>query len=227
MDLLKYICSLAIFLSIVSFSFGQDEERYAPVKEKEPLELKGIKIGLNIGRFSDYLFKPERVSYETSFDFNLSHKYYGVFEAGYSEIDMKKDNYHYISDGYFLKIGMDYNMLKKYPSDYLGIGIRLGWTDFSHSASDLIIESSHWPTYSSSASTEYHNTYWLEASFGIKGEVLKNIYLGWSALIKVRVSGVKDSNFQPYDIPGYGNGSKAMNLGVNYYILYQIPFNRN
>ena len=113
------------------FSFGQDDEMYAPVKEKEPLELKGIKFGINVGRFSDYLFKPERVSYETSFDFNLNHKYFGVFEAGYSEIELKKDNYQYLSDGYFFKLGMDYNMLKKYPSDYLGMGIRFGWADFS------------------------------------------------------------------------------------------------
>lgn len=227
MDFLKYICcSLVTFLFTFMFTYGQDDEMYAPVKEKEPLELKGIKFGVNVGRFSDYLFKPERVSYETSFDFNLSNKYFGVFEAGYSEIDLKKDNYQYLSDGYFFKLGMDYNMLKKYPSDYLGMGIRLGWADFSQSASNIIIESNHWSPYTTSIDQESLNTYWLEASFGIKGEVFKNVYFGWSALIKIRVSGEKDLNFQPYDIPGYGSAAKSINLGANYYIFYQIPFNR-
>ena len=92
MDIFKYICSLFIFLFIFSFSYGQDEENYAPVKVKEPLQLKGIKLGINAGRFSDYLFKPERTSYEGSIDFNLSDKYYGVFEAGISEIDLVTDN---------------------------------------------------------------------------------------------------------------------------------------
>jgi hypothetical protein len=199
---------------------------YAPVKEKDPLVLKGIKFGVNIGRFSDYLFMPERISYETSVDFNLSHKYYGVFEAGYSEIDLKKDNYNYISDGFFMKLGIDYNMLKKQPTDYLGIGIRLGWTDFTQSASNIIYDANHWPTSSASINAENLNTYWIEASMGIKGEVFKNIYLGWSALVKIRVSGDKDLNVQPHDVPGYGGSDKGINLGVNYYIFYQIPFNR-
>jgi hypothetical protein len=199
---------------------------YAPVKEKEAIELKGIKFGLNVGRFSDYLLKPERVSYETSFDFNLSNKYFGVFEAGYSKIELEKDNYLYLSDGYFFKLGMDYNMLKKQPTDYLGIGIRFGWADFSQSASNVIINSDHWPTSPTLFNPESLGTYWLEASLGIKGEVFKNVYFGWSALIKIRVAGEKDLNVQPYDIPGYGSAAKGINLGANYYIFYQIPFNR-
>lgn len=227
MDYLKYICcSLVIFHFTFLFSYGQGDEMYAPVEEKEPLELKGIKFGVNIGRFSDYLFKPERVSYETSFDFNLSHKYYGVFEAGYSEIELKKDNYLYRSDGYFMKVGMDYNMLKKQPTDYLGIGFRLGWTDFSQSASNIFIESNHWPASSTSIDPKSLNTYWLEISLGIKGEVFKNVYFGWSGLVKIRVAGENDLNVQPYDIPGFGSASKGINLGANYYIFYQIPFNR-
>ncbi|MDA3953166.1 MAG: DUF6048 family protein [Bacteroidales bacterium] len=226
MDMLKYIFSITILLITFSFSYGQDEENYVPVKEKIPLELKGLKLGLNVGRFSDYLFKPERISYEASFDFNLSDKYYGIFEAGYSEIKIKKDNYHYLSEGYFYKLGMDYNMLKKQPSDYLGMGIRLAWADFSHSASDLILEPDHWPIYSTSVDSKSYKTYWLEASFGIKGEIFKNVYLGWSGLVRVRISGDEDLNFQPYDIPGFGTGEKTITLGANYYIFYQIPFNR-
>jgi hypothetical protein len=226
MDFLKYICSSLIIILITFSSYGQDEELYAPVKEKVPIKLKGIKFGLNVGRFSDYIFKPERVSYETSFDFNLSNKYFGVFEAGYSKIDLKEDNYHYLSDGYYLKAGLDYNMLKKYPSDYFGVGIRLGWADYNQSAKNIIIESNHWPLYNSSISSKAYNTYWLEASIGIKGEIFKNVYLGWSGLVRIRIAGDKDPNFQVYDIPGYGNGSKGVNLGVNYYIYYQIPFNR-
>ena len=226
MAIFRYIFSILFILTSFSFSFGQADSLYAPKEEKEPLELKGIKFGLNVGRFSDYLFKPERFSYEASFDFNLSHKYYGVIEAGYSEIDMEKDNYHYYSDGTFFKIGMDYNMLKKYPSDFFGVGVRLGRAGFTHSAENVLIEDDHWPSYTTSIDSKSYNTYWLEVSLGIKAELLKNVYFGWSALVKIAVSGREDVDFQPYDIPGYGNGTKAINLGANYYIYYQIPFNR-
>lgn len=227
MDLLKYIFSLILVLFSASFCFGQEENLYAPKEEKAPLELKGIKLGVNVGRFTDFQFKPERFSYEASLDFNLSDKYYGVVEAGHSEIDLKKDNYNYISNGDFYKIGLDYNMLKKQPTDYLGMGFRIGRADFTHSANSILLEYEHWPSYTASYDSKSYHMYWLEISFGLKGELIKNVYFGWGAMVKIRMSGGKDADFQPYDIPGFGKGESTINLGANYYIYYQIPFNRN
>ncbi|HAF29060.1 MAG TPA: hypothetical protein DCG75_08425 [Bacteroidales bacterium] len=227
MDLLKYIFSLSLVLISVSFCFGQEENLYAPKEEKVPLVLKGIKLGVNVGRFTDFQFKPERFSYEASLDFNLSNKYYGIIEAGYSEIDLKKENYNYSSEGNFYKIGMDYNMLKKQPSDYLGMGFRIGRADFTQSANNILIEDDHWPSFTTAIDSKSYNMYWLEVSFGLKGELFKNVYLGWAAMVKIRMTGGKDAAFQAYDIPGFGKGESSINLGANYYIYYQIPFNRN
>lgn len=224
--LLKYIISSIIVLSTFTFSFGQDSTMYAPKKVKEPLQLKGIKFGANIGRFSDFIFKPERLSYEGSFDFNLSNKYYGIIDIGYSENNVIEDNYHYLSDGYFVKLGLEYNLLKKYPTDFLGVGIKLGRADYNQQAKDVIIETNQWGTYQTDIASINSKTYWLEASLGVKGEIFKNIYLGWAALVRIKVADGSSNNLQPYDIPGFGNGSKKINLGANYYIYYQIPFNR-
>lgn len=224
----KYIFSLIlIFISFCSFGqVATDSSMYAPAKVEEPLVFKGVKIGVNVGRFSDYLFKPERFSYEGSFDFNLSHKFFGVIEAGYSEFALEEENYNYNSEGYFYKIGMDYNMLKKHPTDYLGMGFRLGRADFSHSANNVLIDDPHWTAESLTINSKSYNTYWFEVSFGIKGELLKNVYFGWSALVRISVAGREDSQFQAIDIPGFGKGENNINLGANYYIYYQIPFNR-
>ena len=228
MALLRYIIySLLILISTFSLSFAQDDDFYAEEKEKEPIKLMGLKIGANVGRFTDFQFKPERFSYEGSFDFNLNHKYFGVFEAGYSEIDVIEDNYHYLSDGYFVKVGLEYNLLKKQPTDFLGVGIKLGKANFSQQATDIRIETNQWGTFQTNIDPKNYNAYWLEASVGLKGEIFKNVYMGWAALFKIKVSGGKDSNFQPYDVPGFGDPLKSIKLGVNYYIYYQIPFNRN
>ncbi len=229
MGLLKYIIfSFLITLCFYSFSFAQnDSTLYAPVKEREPIHFLGLKFGANIGRFSDYLFKPDRVSYEGSFDFNLNHKYFGLIEAGYAKVDILKDNYHYKSDGYFYKIGFEYNMLKKQPTDFLGVGIKFGVSNFSHSASDVVISIDHWGDFDYTQAQIDDKMYWAEATLGVKGELFKNIYFGWSALVKVRLSGASDYNFQAYNVPGFGNSSKSLRLGANYYIYYQIPFNRN
>lgn len=224
MGIFKYICSLALIF-VLSFSYGQDEEIYVPVKEKEPIKLKGITLGANIGRFADYIFKPERESYEGSLSINLSNKYFGVIEGGYSEIDLVHNKYNYISYGSFARIGIESNMLKKYPSDFLGIGLKLGRAEFRHQATNVLINAPRWESNINIPKLEYI-TYWVEASLGVKGEVFKNVYLGWSGIVRVKVSGGEDSNFLIYDIPGFGNGTKTINLGINYYIYYQIPFNR-
>lgn len=221
MAIYKYIFSLVTFFILVTPLFSQDTE-----PEKEPWKITGIKAGMDIGRFSSYLFKPEQTSYAGSIDIGFNNKYYAVFEYGYSEINLEKDTYNYYSNGTFWKVGLDYNMLKKYPTDFLGVGFRFAQTSFEHFADDITISYDHWGNYTTSTPVVSHNAIWLEASLGVKGELFKNVYFGWSALIKVRVNGGKDSVFQPYDIPGFGNAANTINLGANYFIYYQIPFNR-
>jgi len=241
-EVLKYIFSV-LFLSLVCFiargqeprqkkeqrqdqGQNQNDELFVQEEVKEPLQLKGISFGVNIGRFSDYVFMPDRVSYESALNVNVSNKFYGVIEAGYATTNLKKDNYGYLSEGYFVKAGMDKNLLKKYPSDFLGIGFRIGNAQFSHSASNITIESEHWNTTQSSVENNAHSFYWFEVSFGIKGEIFKNLYLGWSGLVKINMTSIDDT-FTPYNIPGFGKYSGTVKLGVNYFIIYQIPFNRN
>ncbi len=222
MAILRYTSSLIL---IIVFSFqllAQTTE-----EKKEPWKLSGIKAGLDVGRFSNFLFKPEQRSYAGSIDIGFNNKRYFVGEFGYSEISLNRENYDYRSNGTFYKLGFDYNMLKKVPTDFLGAGLRIGYSLLEHSASSILFNSSHWGNYYLEQQAETNQTMWFEASFGIKGEVLKNIYLGWSTVLKVRLYGGKDDSFQPYDIPGYGNATKSIIIGANYFIYYQIPFNRN
>lgn len=241
MDLLKYI-TYSFIIVILSFfsSFAQDEDLYVEKEEKESLVLKGVKLGVNVGRFSDFQFKPDRRSYEASLDFNLSNKYFGVIEGGFSEISFSQNIRNYTSEteyqlntydlkseGTFVKIGFDYNMLKKWPTDFLGLGVRLGWSNFTQTASNINLELNNWGNLTLEDINKEFNAYWMEASLGVKGEIFKNVYLGWAGIVRLQLYGGKDGNFQPYDIPGYGNGFKTLHLAANYYIYYQIPFNKN
>lgn len=222
MGILRYIFS---FIFVLVFSFQLLAQKAE--EKKDSWKITGIKAGLDIGRFSSYLFKPEQTSYAGSIDIGFNNKQYFVGEIGYSEINFERENYTYQSNGMFYKIGFDYNMLKKVPTDFLGAGLRIGYSSLEHSANNISFTSSHFGDYSFDQQSETNKSIWFEASFGIKGEIFKNIYMGWSAILKVKLSGGKDDNFQPYDIPGYGNATKAINLGANYFIYYQIPFNRN
>jgi hypothetical protein len=182
-----------------------------PQQPEESLPFLGFKTGLNIGRFTDVIFQPERFSMEGSVDLNFGNKYFAVAEGGYSKTNLEKENYNYRSEGYFVKLGIDYNMLKKYPSDFLGVGIRVGRSAFSHDANKVMISDEHWGDNHLNIPSENLSTYWVEASFGLKAEIFENIYLGWNALIKVKLAG-GHPGFQPLNIPGYGNGINSINL---------------
>ncbi|HSH52908.1 MAG TPA: DUF6048 family protein [Bacteroidales bacterium] len=221
---LKYIFSTC-FLFISFAILAQEQMQQNQEEEKEPLHFYGVKAGINIGRFTDFIFKPERFSMEGSVDFNFGHKYFAVAEGGYSITNFEKENYNYSSEGYFIKLGFDYNMLKKYPTDFLGVGVRVGRSSFSQDANNVTIVDNHWGNIPINIPSEKINAYWLEGSLGLKAEILKNIYLGWDASIKIILSG-GNPGFNPYNIPGYGNGISTINLGANYYIYYQIPYNR-
>jgi len=221
MVIYKYIFSF-LFCILLGFPlYSQDIEL-----EKDPWKITGVKIGMDVGRFSSYILKPEKTSYAGSLDIGFNNKYFAVFEYGYSEIHLEKTLYDYFSDGTFWKVGFDYNMLKKYPTDYLGIGFRFGQASFDHFAENISKDYSHWGSNITSTPLIKHSASWVEVTIGVKAELIKNVYFGWSALIKVHVTGGTDNSFQPYDIPGFGNPSNAINLGANYFIYYQIPFNR-
>ncbi|OFX83617.1 MAG: hypothetical protein A2W99_15415 [Bacteroidetes bacterium GWF2_33_16] len=220
--MLRYIFSILLFFV---FSFQLMAQK-TDEKKKDGWEITGIKIGMDVGRFSNFLFKPEQTSYAGSLDVGFNNKYFIIAEAGYSEINLDRDNYNYISDGTFYKIGLDYNMLKKYPTDFLGAGFRFAYSTLEHSANNIRFESEHWGSYYTEKESETNQTMWLEASFGLKGEIFKNVYFGWSAIIKVRFYGGTDDKFQPYDIPGFGKAANSISIGANYFIYYQIPFNR-
>jgi hypothetical protein len=65
---------------------------------------------------------------------------------------------------------------------------------------------------------------WVEIGTGVKVEVFKNIYLGWSLRGRMLLSKTMGQNgVFPYIIPGYGQGENSSNFGVNYSIYYQIP----
>jgi hypothetical protein len=65
---------------------------------------------------------------------------------------------------------------------------------------------------------------WLEVVVGIKAEVLKNIYVGFSVRMNRMISNKKPDNFDNLYIPGFNrtyNGD--FGVGFNYTVSYFLP----
>ena len=54
--------------------------------------------------------------------------------------------------------------------------------------------------------------------------IFSNIYLGFTARLKVRIAESDYQNLDAIYIPGFGRADKNIRMGLSYYVFYRIPF---
>lgn len=217
--ILSYIFSAAFLLLFLSTSGQEKEEGKFRFKD---LKLSGIKIGVDVGKFADYVLKPERTSYAGSVEIIFNDLYYGVIEGGYSLMEFEKSNYNYNNTGWFGLVGVDKNLLKKNMTDLLGVGVRVGYASFEHQYSSIIIEDPFWGIYEPGDLEEALYSVWAEGVISLEGEVLKNIYLGWTIRVKLKLMDNFSNVAVPYEIPGFGKAEESIRLGFSYSVYYKF-----
>ena len=202
---------------------AQDTVRY-PINE-----MKGIRIGVDISKLLlPVIYKGERMGFEATADMHVKGNIFATAEAGWLNVNLDKEEYHYRQNGMYLKAGVDYNLLKSrrpYSNDIVYAGGRYGLSVFNHQADRITVPGHFWDDATNEVipkNTMY--AHWLEILFGIKAEVLKNLYAGMTFRLKFTIVSPKDDYSTPYMIPGFGNGNSGFALGINYYVSYNIHF---
>jgi hypothetical protein len=188
---------------------------------------KGLRVGVDLSRFALYYLQPEREGYELSGDFEIKRDLYITGEYGIENINLNKSTYNYRSEGYYFRAGVDRNLLKsENPDEYemVFFGVRYGYASQLHSAENIILQNPYWTTIPVASITEKEcTTHWIELVAGIRAELFWNFSIGWSVRGKLRLAHKGYENIDPFNVPGYGNGTKKSNLGFNFSIYYRIP----
>jgi len=171
-------------------------------------------------------------SYEGAVKIDLKHKFYPTFEFGYASADkLTVDNIGFSTNGAFWRGGIDINMLKQKKAanainSMLLLGVRLGVSSFNYNITNVTITDEYWggPAQTMNYNNLSTTKVWLELTAGIRVEVLKNIYMGWTIRNKNLLTSTADGAVTPWYIPGFGV-NKSTNLGLNYTIGYkfQVP----
>lgn len=213
--ILKYLfCSLLVLIYIHE-GYGQKKRVVGP------------NIGYDVSQIAKGYFYPGYSAHVLSLDYEIDYLYYPVIEAGLFDLNKDQESMNYSSDGRFVKLGMDYNVIGiQGPWDYdmLFGGARIGVAQYNHSARDIVIENNYWGDYQAdNIETNRLNALWLEIVAGLKVEVLTNVFFGWSFRGQLMIAKNKDDNIPPYIIPGYGKGDNSINIGIQYFISYRFP----
>ena len=210
-------------LLLPMLSNAQDTIRY-PINA-----MKGIRVGVDFSKFFlPVIYKGERTGFEATADIHVKGNIFVTAEAGWLNVNLDKEDYHYWGNGMYGKLGVDYNLLKSRrpnSNDIVYFGVRYALSVFSHQAENVTVPGHFWPDATDGIIPKNTmNAHWLELLLGVKAEVLNNLYAGLTFRFKFRMVSPKDDYSIPYLIPGYGYGKPEFQMGINYYVSYNIHF---
>ena len=190
-----------------------------------PIPLK-IKIGLEVSGPAIYLSDKNTFNTEGYISADLNEKFSAVIGAGYLSYKYSQYNYEYLNKGFFLRSGVDYNLLAPEKSQgkyWAGIGLRYGISLFN-SEVPLFSQDNYWGTSLSAIAPKTNWGHFIEASPGFRAEVLKNFSLGWTISLRMLLYSGTGKDLRPICFPGFGNGVKPFSAGLNYFIVWNIPY---
>ena len=217
-----YIISLLIITS--NFSVVAQDSIKVPLN---------IRVGFDIYGPASYFSDRDRnnLSLEGFFALERDTKKSFVLEAGYQNFKYSQYNYSYLSKGAFIKAGIDFNSIKPFLAEgkyYAGIGLRYGLSIYSSEFPEFkfgySFPGNYWGTASGSISPSVHAAHFFEVTPGIKTEIFKNMSIGWNLRLRFMVYTGTGKDLKPVSVPGYGNGVKSFNPGMNYYFILNIPY---
>ncbi|MFN8206412.1 MAG: DUF6048 family protein [Bacteroidales bacterium] len=194
-------------------------------------EAKYLRLGLDLIPPVSSFFLDGRRGLEAQADLEFKKNYFLVVEPGFLSASYSDSTFSYKSHGNYLRLGIEKNFLqnpKFKGNEVITIGLRYGISHMQNSASDILIPASYWnqmPNWISVPEQSFW-THWIEVKAGIKAELVKNLFIGWSIAGRVMLKSGHTANMTPYLIPGFGRGDRKTNAGFNYYIAYRIPFSK-
>jgi len=175
------------------------------------------------------LSKGETYSYEAALQVDLKHKYYPILELGVAGANKTTaDLIGFTTNAPFGRIGVDFNILKKKKdskptNNMFLVGLRVGMSNFKYKITNVTISNDYW---GGNEVVDYSNIpattkVWWEITAGVRVEVIKNIYMGWTVRTKNLLTQDTEGQVAPWYIPGFGISASG-NWGLNYAIGYHF-----
>ncbi|HNR42298.1 MAG TPA: DUF6048 family protein [Bacteroidales bacterium] len=185
-----------------------------------------IRIGMDVAGPAISYYNRDRLSLEGVLSLDRNEKMAYVLEGGYLKFNYSQYNYDYRTEGVFMRAGVNFNLLKPETSTgkyWAGVGLRYGLSLFSTEV-PFFRKENYWGTYNSSLPGRTSAGHFIEVSPGVRTELFKNLSIGWSVRLRLLISGGGGRDLRPIHFPGFGNSGKITNAGINYYIVWEIPF---
>lgn len=183
---------------------------------------KGLRIGLDISRYGRLIADQGYLRNEVSLDFGIKNNRFLVLNLGSVSGSLEKASYKMGASGVYARVGLDKNFIN-HPDDLLSLGTRIGFSSFSLKPSNVLFADPFWGPFSQNIPQERMLAVWGEVVFGIKTQVFRNFFLGWSGSARVMFRKPGSDYFPSPEVPGYGSLEGSVSPGFQFYLSYRIP----
>ena len=223
----KFTFSIALIL--LSFLVNAQQKKTDSIPPK--IEKFGIRFGADLFKLTRSFYDKNYKGIEFVGDYRITKNYYLAAELGNENKTTEDDRLNSTAKGTYIKVGFDYNSYENWLDmrNMIFVGLRYGASTFSQQLNSykLYNTSTYFPEAPTVVSGEKFNglsAQWFEVVVGMKAEVLKNIYVGFSVRMNRMLTNTKPENFDNLYIPGFNrtyNGD--FGVGFNYTVSYFLP----
>ena len=212
--------------------------------DKDSLIIKEIKPELRL-RVGIDLFQPVISQFDSNInglelvgDIQLNENIYISSEIGVLNRSQQSELINFKTSGSYIKIGGDFNMYKNWTgmNNQIYLGIRLANSFYEHNINNYILYATEQFWTDNIIDSGYEtgeindlNAQWIEFLVGLKVQVLKNTYMGFSIRLNRLINNNSPENFGVLFIPGFNRVTDDNIFGssFNYTLSYSVPFRRN
>lgn len=228
---LKHILLSCISLLLVSTSLFAQENEAVAIDTTSRATKYGLRIGTDLAKPIRSLLESGYTGFELLGDFRLSKKFYIAAELGNEKKERFETNLNSIASGSYIKMGADYNAYNNWfgLNNAIFLGLRYGLSTFKQELVSYQIYNTNqtFPPTTISEPMEYSGltAHWAELVFGVKTEILTNLYLSINLQLKRKLAEDKPENFNNLFIPGFNRtyDFSEFGAGYGYTISYLIP----
>ena len=220
--MLKYFISTLVTLSCIAIKTNASVSN-------DSLKKYGIRFGTDLQKLIKSASSQEYngISFKADIRFKES-----IFL--FSEIGNEKKIVEYSSvdseiSGNYIKLGLEFKLNK----DIIGLrnliysSFGLGISSFDQTILRYNIYSDLWGEFTNTdaINLENLNANWIEIGFGIKTEILNNLFLGIELQLKNLIYQKNKNDIANFYIPGFNRTYEGSNFGTgfNYSLTYLIP----
>jgi hypothetical protein len=163
--------------------------------------------------------------YETALRVDIKDKYFPIVELGYGKADAKDEstNLHYKANAPYIRIGLDFNLLKNKHDIYrLYGGFRYAFTSYKFDVTSPGVTDPVWGGIAPYSAKDIQVHYqWIEAVAGVDVKISGPIHLGWSVRCRRRLFHNDGNIGNTWYVPGFGKQGGSR-LGGTFNLIFQF-----